>query len=62
MKNKYKRQEGEASPSRTTAAGVVAFNPDYSPIVRDLKRIGMLASFFIVVLIALAFAMPYIMP
>ena len=31
------------------------FNPDYSYVVKDLKRIGMLAGSFFVVLIALSF-------
>jgi hypothetical protein len=31
------------------------FNPDYTPIVKDLKRIGSLASIFIVILVALSF-------
>ncbi|MDP2966029.1 MAG: hypothetical protein Q8N39_08360 [Pelolinea sp.] len=31
------------------------FNPDYSDVKRDLKRIGILASTFLVILIALSF-------
>lgn len=31
------------------------FNPDYSLIKKDLKRIGILAGFFIAVLVALSF-------
>jgi hypothetical protein len=31
------------------------FNPDYTDVKRDLKRIGILASTFFVVLIALSF-------
>lgn len=31
------------------------FNPDYSYVVKDLKRIGTLAGIFFVVLIALSF-------
>lgn len=31
------------------------FNPDYSMVKKDLKRIGALAGFFIAVLIALSF-------
>ena len=31
------------------------FNPDYSDVKRDLKRIGVLASTFFVILIALTF-------
>lgn len=31
------------------------FNPDYSMVRKDLKRIGILAGFFITVLVALSF-------
>ena len=31
------------------------FDPDYTPIIRDLKRIGMLAVGFFVVLVVLSF-------
>ncbi|MBL8099201.1 MAG: hypothetical protein JNK81_08455 [Anaerolineales bacterium] len=31
------------------------FNPDYSMVKKDLKRIGILAGFFITVLVALSF-------
>lgn len=31
------------------------FNPDYTPVIKDLKRIGILAGSFLVVLIALSF-------
>jgi hypothetical protein len=38
-----------SSPSRSE------FNPDYSDVKKDLTRIGMLAGFFILVLIVLSF-------
>ncbi len=38
--------------SRTT---VTDFNPDYSDVKKDLKRIGMLAGSFFVILIILSF-------
>jgi hypothetical protein len=38
---------------RTTTAP--EFNPDYSYIIKDLKRIGILASSFFVILIILSF-------
>jgi len=31
------------------------FNPDYSPVIKDLKRIGILAGTFFMILIALSF-------
>lgn len=54
MPRKHKRQ------MRRSAAAAFAprreeFHPDYSAVKRDLARIGMLAGFFIVVLIALSF-------
>ena len=33
------------------------FNPDYSDVVKDLKRIGMLAGSFFIILIVLAFVL-----
>lgn len=43
-----------AGSAATRRAGA-EFNPDYSYIVKDLKRIGMLAGSFLVILIALSF-------
>ncbi|MFM8320249.1 MAG: hypothetical protein ACKOC5_04965 [Chloroflexota bacterium] len=43
------------SGSRSFAAD---FNPDYSQTIKDLRRIGILAGSFFVVLIALAFILP----
>lgn len=36
-------------------AAATEFNPDYSNTKKDLKRIGTLAGFFVVVLVALSF-------
>jgi len=49
-----------SSRSTPTFAGaqrnvVAEFNPDYTNIKRDLKRIGVLAASFFVILIALSF-------
>ena len=33
------------------------FNPDYSDVIKDLKRIGMLAGTFFIILIVLAFVL-----
>jgi hypothetical protein len=43
---------------RTPAAAQVEFNPDYSYVIKDLKRIGALAGTFFVILIALSFILP----
>lgn len=48
------------TPSATTAKpGArslnVEFNPDYSPVIKDLKRIGILAVSFVGILVVLSF-------
>ena len=40
---------------RRAAATPAEFNPDYSYVIQDLKRIGVLAGSFLVVLIILSF-------
>ena len=45
-------KEGNAFSSKDAQGG---FNPDYSYVVKDLKRIAALAGFFIVLLIVLSF-------
>ena len=67
MPRKYKRQtrKGAAvSPAANAAAETAAsasqssdkkFNPDYSYVIKDLKRIGLLAGVFFGILIVLSF-------
>ncbi len=43
------------STSPTMANYSQTFNPDYSNVIKDLKRIGTLAGFFFIVLIVLSF-------
>jgi hypothetical protein len=45
-------QEGNSFSSKDARGG---FNPDYSYVVKDLKRIAFLAGFFIALLIVLSF-------
>ena len=52
MSKKNKRQALRRVSS--LSAKVVEFNPDYSIIKRDLKRIGFLAGMFFAILIVLA--------
>jgi len=40
---------------RNPSTGLAEFNPDYSMVKKDLKRIGALAGFFILVLVVLSF-------
>lgn len=51
----YQQAESPAVVIPRRAIDDETFNPDYTPIVRDLKRIGVLAGFFFVVLIVLSF-------
>lgn len=47
--------EARPSPTPRSGAGSAEFNPDYSYVIRDLKRIGTLAGTFFVILIILSF-------
>ena len=51
------RVNGATTRSATTQTPVVerGFNPDYSNVIKDLKRIGLLASSFILFLVVLSF-------
>ncbi len=53
-----------SKPTATFAAAVqratVEFNPDYTHVKRDLKRIGVLAGSFFALLIVLSFVLPLI--
>ena len=42
-------------PVESSRAADKEFNPDYSPVIKDLKRIGILAGTFFMVLIGLSF-------
>lgn len=44
-----------AAPTGRYSASSSEFNPDYTPIIKDLKRIGILAGSFFAVLIILSF-------
>jgi len=44
-----------AAPRRTSVFGPSEFKPDYSPVIKDLKRIGVLAGTFFTILIVLSF-------
>jgi len=54
MAKKSKRQVSRRSNKVSTISGD-DFNPDYTAVKKDLKTIGSLASFFVVVLIVLSF-------
>jgi hypothetical protein len=66
MSKKYKRQvrkgavtAAEPTPTTTTSrwqsTSQPAFNPDYSYVAKDLRRIGLLAGTFISILVILTF-------
>ncbi len=50
-----KTKRSTARRAVSSAQGPLEFNPDYSDVKRDLKRIGILAGSFIVVLVILSF-------
>jgi hypothetical protein len=45
----------KAAPAFTRRAGSGEFNPDYTYVLNDLKRIGIMAGSFVAVLIILSF-------
>jgi hypothetical protein len=47
--------------NRRAATTQVEFNPDYTYVIKDLKRIGTLAGIFFAILIALSFILPQLM-
>ncbi|MEW5827411.1 MAG: hypothetical protein AB1846_00860 [Chloroflexota bacterium] len=53
------KRQSRASVSATR--GGTEFNPDYSDVKKDLKRIGTLAGTFFVILVILAFVIPMVM-
>lgn len=64
MSKKQKRSVSQMNGAATSAAGPVIrrqstsvedFNPDYSSVKSDLKRIGILAGSFIAILVILSF-------
>ena len=54
-KKGYKQIIKSQEPMAVQSARTSEFNPDYTDVKRDLKRIGILASTFFVILIALSF-------
>lgn len=59
MSKKNKRQTTRNTPSRPAASAItnkpVEFNPDYSYVSKDLRRIGLLAGTFVAALVILSF-------
>jgi len=63
MAKKYKRQvrrEVIPAPEKTTVDPLVGgrptgFNPDYHFVIRDVRRVGILAGSFIAILVVLSF-------
>jgi hypothetical protein len=58
MRRKMRKETVTAAASpvvMTSAPKAVEFKPDYSYVAKDLRRIGMLAGSFIVLLVALSF-------
>jgi hypothetical protein len=55
---KSRRQTSRRPSSKSATPAVVEFNPDYTYIKSDLKRIGVLAGSFFALLIILSFILP----
>ncbi len=62
MKRQVRRQTNTVSTAAESATARTAirsgereFNPDYTPVIKDLRRIGLLAGSFFVVLVVLSF-------
>lgn len=55
MSKKRRQQMGRVSITSALPARTTEFNPDYTYIKRDLRRIGALAATFLAILIALSF-------
>ncbi len=53
MAKPNRRQTTRRAPTSTPAA--TEFNPDYTYVKKDLKRIGLLAGSFLIILVALSF-------
>ena len=54
-KSTKKATTAQVRTGRTSVTSEMEFNPDYSQTIKDLKRIGILASSFFVVLVVLSF-------
>ncbi|MBU2610148.1 MAG: hypothetical protein KJ606_04280 [Chloroflexi bacterium] len=54
MSKKSKRQANRPTSASASLSARTEFNPDYSIVKRELKRIGVLAGSFIIILILLA--------
>jgi hypothetical protein len=44
-------------PVKKSISNISEFNPDYSYVKKDLRRIGSLAAFFFIVLVVLTFVL-----
>ncbi len=54
--SRMNREAAASGTSRvTTSRTDDSFNPDYSYVIRDLKRIGTLAASFLAILVVLSF-------
>lgn len=50
-----KKRKRAALAAKLTATKTIEFNPDYTQVKRDLRRIGILAGTFVLLLIVLSF-------
>lgn len=55
MKKSKRQYRSERTTQRTEVSQPTEFNPDYSLVIKDLRRIGILAGSFVGILILLSF-------
>ncbi len=56
-----KSSNGSTTTTTSSSSRSTEFNPNYSYIIKDLRRIGILAGSFFVILIALSFILPILL-
>lgn len=60
-KSKRRLSKRQITPAATLRSSAEEFNPDYTYVKNDLKRIGILAGSFVAILVILSFVLPYIL-
>jgi hypothetical protein len=54
-RKQYQSEKTTAKTKTRPTSRAGEFNPDYAPILKDLKRIGLLAGSFLAILVILSF-------
>jgi hypothetical protein len=59
-KRQVRRQRSQSLGTPVSASRSTEFDPDYTHVKTDLRRIGTLAAVFFVILVVLRFLLPYL--